>query len=136
MAGEEHHACTTHLNPLRSPPHWCSTEVDSEGNFVPGRWGYCSEENCPIEEEEEETVIGIQPVEETDRRGLSPFSEEMLPTVALDADENPNDNVPERGDFLPSLGQCYYREIDGLVNRIQELKQVSVLPTKNVMSVS
>ncbi len=136
VAGEEHHACTTHLNPLRSPPHWCSTEVDSEGNFVRGRWGYCSEENCPIEEEEEETVMGIQSEEETDRRGLSPFSEEMLPIVVLDDDEDPNDDVTERGDFLPSLGQCYYREIDGLINRIQELKETGFSPPYEKCNVS
>ncbi len=81
-----------------------------------------------MEEQGEETVMGIQPEEEADRRGLSPFSEEMLPAVELDDDEDPTDDVPERGDFLPSLGQCYYREIDGLINRIQELKETGFSP--------
>jgi len=41
--GKTYHGCTYNFG-VDKP--WCSTETEESGNYIPGRWGYCSE-NCP-----------------------------------------------------------------------------------------
>ena len=42
--GRNFTGCTFHFGVSQS---WCSTETDSEGHYMPGRWGYCSAQ-CPL----------------------------------------------------------------------------------------
>ena len=50
--GREFEACTNKDH----TQYWCSTRVDTNGNYIDGQWGDCSDE-CPKVEGEKEFEI-------------------------------------------------------------------------------
>ena len=43
--GTEYNSC---INGSRRRKHWCPTQLDENGTYVFGKWGYCDTKLCPL----------------------------------------------------------------------------------------